>query len=38
VVATGGLASVISKDSKTIQAIDPILTLKGLRTIYLANR
>jgi type III pantothenate kinase len=38
VVATGGLASVISRDSETIQAVDPILTLKGLRVIYLANR
>jgi type III pantothenate kinase len=38
VVATGGLASVISRDSQTIQAVDPILTLKGLRAIYLTNQ
>lgn len=37
VIATGGLATVISKDSQTIQDIDPILTLKGLKTIFRAN-
>jgi len=38
VVATGGLAEVISRDSKTIQSVDPILTLKGLKSIFMANR
>lgn len=34
VVATGGLAPLISPGSKTIQSVDPILTLKGLLSIY----
>lgn len=34
VVATGGLSTLISKDSKTIQIIDKNLTLKGLKIIY----
>ncbi len=37
VVATGGLASAISKESKTIQSVDSALTLKGLKIIYLSN-
>jgi len=34
VIATGGLASLIAKESKLIDHIDPDLTLKGLRIIY----
>ena len=34
VIATGGLASLIAKESKLIDLIDPDLTLKGLRIIY----
>jgi type III pantothenate kinase len=34
VIATGGLAGLVSKDSKTIQKLHPTLTLEGLRIIY----
>lgn len=34
VVATGGLAELISRESKTIQTIDTFLTLDGLRILY----
>lgn len=34
VIATGGLARMISKDSETIDIIDSNLTLEGLMTIY----
>ncbi|MEL7565198.1 MAG: type III pantothenate kinase [Dehalobacterium sp.] len=37
VVATGGLAQLISTESETIQKVDPWLTLEGLRIIYLKN-
>ncbi|WP_138419975.1 type III pantothenate kinase [Aquibacillus sediminis] len=37
VVATGGLASLIAKDSKTIDQVDHALTLKGLHLIYHKN-
>ena len=33
VIATGGLAEVVARDSATIQIVDPELTLKGLRFI-----
>ena len=35
VIATGGLARMISQDSKTITNIDSLLTLKGLREIFM---
>jgi type III pantothenate kinase len=35
VIATGGLADLIAKESKTIQEMNPTLTLEGLRRIYL---
>jgi type III pantothenate kinase len=38
VVATGGLASLIAKDSKTIEHTDEMLTLTGMRIIYDRNR
>jgi type III pantothenate kinase len=34
IVATGGLANIIAKESKLIDQIDQDLTLKGLRIIY----
>ncbi|MBM7573173.1 type III pantothenate kinase [Aquibacillus albus] len=38
VIATGGLATLISSDSKTIDIVDPSLTLKGLYKIYKKNK
>ena len=38
VVATGGLADVLSSDSVTIQHVDPNLTLDGLRLIWERSR
>lgn len=38
VVATGGMASFIKEDSKQIDAVDPYLTLKGLKLIYEKNK
>jgi len=35
VIATGGLAEIITEESATIQKVDPTLTLEGLRRIYL---
>jgi type III pantothenate kinase len=37
VVATGGLAELISLESKTIQIVNPLLTLQGLQIIYERN-
>lgn len=37
VVATGGLSSVIATIAKGIDAVDPLLTLKGLKSIYRKN-
>ena len=37
VVATGGFAHLIAQESKTIQHIDGLLTLKGLRMVYEKN-
>jgi len=37
VIATGGLATLIAKESKTIDVVDPFLTLRGLQLIYLKN-
>ncbi len=37
VVATGGLANFIAKESKTIKTVEPFLTLEGLRLIYERN-
>jgi type III pantothenate kinase len=34
VVATGGLAELIASESKTIQEVNPLLTLQGLRLVW----
>ena len=37
VIATGGLANMIAKESKTIEHVDQFLTLNGLRILYERN-
>ncbi|MBE3520098.1 MAG: type III pantothenate kinase [Firmicutes bacterium] len=37
VVATGGLANLVAPESKTIQTVDPYLTLEGLYIVYKRN-
>lgn len=38
VIATGGLASVMAREADTINAADPLLTLRGLRILFDRNR
>jgi type III pantothenate kinase len=38
VIATGGLANLIAKESNIIDEVDPFLTLKGLQLIYKKNK
>ncbi len=38
VIATGGLAEIIAKETDVIEIVDPWLTLHGLRIIYDLNR
>ena len=38
VIATGGMASLIAAHSETIDEVQPLLTLEGLRIIYNKNR
>ena len=38
VVATGGMAVMIAEESRAIDKLDGLLTLKGLRLIYERNR
>ena len=37
VIATGGLAQLIGSESATIEYVDPLLTIEGLRIIYERN-
>lgn len=38
VVATGGLAALVAKETSCLHVVDPYLTLKGLRLIYERNQ
>lgn len=38
VIATGGLADLIHRESETIEHVDPLLTLEGLRLLWERNR
>ncbi len=38
VIATGGLAEVIARETEVIDVVDPWLTLHGLRIVYELNR
>jgi len=38
VIATGGLAKVVAPETKSITVVDDMLTLEGLRIIYLRNK
>jgi len=38
VIGTGGLATVLAKETKVIEVVDQMLTLEGLRLIYELNR
>jgi type III pantothenate kinase len=38
VIATGGLANLISQESSSIEVVEPFLTLEGLRIVYERNR
>ena len=38
VVATGGLAEIVARETEVIDIVDPWLTLSGLRIIYGLNR
>jgi type III pantothenate kinase len=37
-VATGGLADLVAPHSRTIERVDPFLTLEGLRLVWELNR
>ena len=38
VIATGGLAELIAPHARTIERVDPFLTLEGLRLVWELNR
>lgn len=38
VIATGGLAELIAGESRTVETVNPLLTLQGLQLIYERNR
>ena len=38
VIATGGMAELIASESRTIDTTNPLLTLEGLRLIYIRNK
>jgi type III pantothenate kinase len=38
VIATGGLAQRIAAETRTIERVEPFLTLEGLRMLYEKNR
>ena len=38
VIATGGLAWLIANESETLDMVNPLLTLEGLRMIYEMNQ
>jgi type III pantothenate kinase len=38
VIATGGMARLIASESETIDKIDGLITLEGLRIIYDMNK
>lgn len=38
VIATGGLAHLVAGESRTIEIVEPHLTLEGVRRVYLKNR
>jgi type III pantothenate kinase len=38
VIATGGLAETVARETSVIQHVDPWLTLEGLRIVYALNR
>lgn len=38
VIATGGLARIIDSDESIFDVLDPLLTLRGLRELYLKNK
>jgi type III pantothenate kinase len=38
VIATGGLAHRVAAETKTIERVEPFLTLEGLRMLFEKNR
>jgi len=38
IIATGGLAPLLARETEAIEIVDPMLTLEGLRLIYELNR
>ncbi|MEW5934669.1 MAG: type III pantothenate kinase, partial [Bacillota bacterium] len=37
VVATGGLADLVAQEARTVEVVNPLLTLEGLRLVYERN-